>query len=337
MKRRVVCFFSFILLLFVFFTLVSPKVEDEMITLVDAKKGVGRQRQSLRLGKTVVVWQTSKDALFVISEGTGWEEGLRVSALPSDYYDDLGEVIELGPGTSYWYVFSASREPVSGSAVRIVEMHRGQDRYLIWHPKPYRGPNNFTNTMQVEARTKDAVLITASSATFPFFEHNLWFRFRLGIGDGGHIYSLHDTEEFIAALPWIAGVAAALLGSLILLGAGWRCTGAGRRSAVVWIVNLFLIAALFAALPYLQGRFDLPASLMPPSSILDLSHYRETFSRITEAMDTLGVPAVGEQLSRAGAWCAAILGAGVVFACAVAAAEAWLCRRRTKAAQTEQA
>ena len=38
MKRKVLCFFSLILILLVFFTIVSPKVEDEMYTLVDARK-----------------------------------------------------------------------------------------------------------------------------------------------------------------------------------------------------------------------------------------------------------------------------------------------------------
>ena len=77
-------------------------------------------------------------------------------------------------------------------------------------------------------------------------------------------------------------------------------------------VNVLLIGALFACLPKLLGQFDLPASLMPPTSILDISYYAELFGRILSSMEALGDPRVQEWLARGAAGSALILGAGAL-------------------------
>ena len=73
MKRKVLCFFSFLLILLVFFTIVSPKVEEEMITLVDARKGEGKGNRNVSVGTIAIIWENSNDRLFNLVEGDGCE------------------------------------------------------------------------------------------------------------------------------------------------------------------------------------------------------------------------------------------------------------------------
>ena len=331
MKRKVLCFFSLLLILLVFFTIVSPKVEDEMYTLVDARKGEGKGNRNLSVGTIAIVWENSNDRLFNIVEGDGWESGLRLAEIPSAYFDRYESHVELGAGTEYWYVYSASREPVLGSAVSVVETKRGEDIYLLWHPETIPALDRLPNSMDVIAHEGNAALISNWGATFPFFEHNIWYTLRNQIGRDARVYSLHDVQQLTQALPWITGVIAALCCSIVLWGASWIFSDKiGCRKSTL-VINTLLIGVLMSALPLLLNRFDLPASLMPQESILDIPHYIETFHRITASMDSMGDPTVREWLSQASTDCKAIAGLSVVMISTIVTVEGILCHRRSKA------
>lgn len=61
------------------------------------------------------------------------------------------------------------------------------------------------------------------------------------------IYSLHDVQQLIQALPWIAGVIAALCCSIVLWGASWIFSDKiGCRKSTL-VINTLLIGALLAA------------------------------------------------------------------------------------------
>ena len=322
--------FSFLLLLLVFCTLLAPKVEEEMATLVDARKKADKTGRGVTVGSNVVEWKNTDDRLFILVEGNGWESGLRISEIPSKYFDDSYGRIVLAPGMTYWYIHSATREPVAGDPVRVVETKQGEDVYLFWHPEGITDLSHMTNVMQVEARAGNAALIRVRGATFPFCEHNLWYRFQSSMGREICIYSLHDIQQFAEALPWIARTAAVLLCGLILLGGSWLLSGRTGGRKAVWAVNLLLIAALLPTLLWLLRQFDLPASLMPRESILDLAHYRETFTRIVGAMDAMDDHSVREALERAGTDCALSVGLGVLVPAAVVTVEGLLCKRRAR-------
>lgn len=335
MKRKVSCFFSLLLILLVFFTIVSPKVEDEMYTLVDARKGEGKGNRNFSVGTIAIVWENSNDRLFNIVEGDGWESGLRLAEIPSAYFDRYESHVELGAGTEYWYVYSASREPVLGSAVSVVETERGEDTYLLWHPESISNLDRLPNSMDVIAHEDNVALISNWGATFPFFEHNIWYTLKGKIGNELRVYSLHDVQKFTQALPWIVGVIAVLFCSIILWGASWILSGQiGCRKRTL-VINTLLIVVLLSALPLLLNQFDLPASLMPQESILDISHYIETFGRITASMDAMGDPTVQSWLSQAATTCLVVAGVSVAVAGAIITVEGILSYRRTKAVLEE--
>ena len=318
MKRTVFCVSSFLLLLLVFLTLLSPKVEEEMKTVVFARTGEAKDGRSFSIQKAALDWKNSKDRLFVLKEGEGWDSGLRISEIPSKYFDEYSAhpgSVTIGSGTSYWYVYSASREPVTGDAAVVAQPERKKDTCLLWCPDPITDLSGMTKAMTVKARTDNAVLFDLSTNTFPYFEHDLWYRFKQSLSEEVRIYSMHDVQQFLQALPWIAGAAAILSCGTILLAAGWSLTGRKRRGRSVWIINLLLIAAMLSVLPWLLGQFDLPASLMPDRHILDFSHYLGEMKRIIGSMDAMGEFCVRDWLSQAAAACAVVAGASLSLTC----------------------
>lgn len=326
MKRKVLSFFSLLLILLVFLSFISPKVEEEMSTLVEAKRAKGNGRTNLNISSITIIWPNSKDVLFTITEGTGWVSGLRVAELPSDYFDMGPAHISLGPGKEYWYIKSASREPVAGKPITIVETEKGADTYLFWHPESLSDLDLSASKLEILSQTDNAALIRNPSSTYPFFEHNMWYIYHSKLGEDLRIYSLHDIQQFTKALPWIAGVAAVLLSSIILWGGS--CLPDRRKGTLV--INILLITGLLVLLPWMLSQFDLPASLMPPEFILDLSHYANNFGRITSAMDALGDPRVHGWLSNAAITSAVILAASVLLPCSIIAIEGMIARRREK-------
>ena len=330
MKRKILCFFSFLLVLIVFFTLVSPEIEDEMITLVEIKKGTTSNDKRFRVGMIALNWKNTEDTLFIAVDGKGWEEGKRVSMIPPEYYERMEGHVEFGPGSKFWFVYSASRTPVLGEPIRVIETKRGDDTYLVWHPESLEGLDNLSNTMEILAQTDNAALISTWSTVFPFFEHSIWYRFHNSATDELRIFSLHDVQQFADALPWVAGVIAILLCSLILWSANWLLSGKKGYSKGVWITNILVVTALFAIVPWLLRQFDLPASLMPPVYIMDIAHYVRTFRQITSALNALGGADVQKSLSQAWTVSAAILGASILFAGIIILIERRLFRSRRK-------
>lgn len=330
MKRKVSCFFSFLLILLVFFTIVSPKVEEEMYTLVDARKGEGKGNRNVSVGTIAIIWENSNDRLFNIVEGDGWESGLRIAEIPSAYFDRYEGHVELGAGTEYWYVYSASREPVLGSAVKIVETERGEDTYLLWHPIKIDSLDKLPNSMDVISKSDNAAIVSNWGATFPFFEHNIWYSLQDDIGKDLRVYSFHDIQQLIEAVPWIAGLVTVLFCSLFLLWKSWEILGRSGRKRIVLTVNVVLMMTLLASLPLLLLQFDLPASLMPKKYILDISHYRETFSRILSSMKNMGYNYVQMELIRSGLYSISIFGTGVLLTGIICAGEYEFCRYHGK-------
>ena len=324
MKRRVLSFFSLLLILLVFLSFISPKVEEEMSTLVEAKRAKGNGRTNLNISSITIIWPNSTDVLFTITEGTGWETGLRVAELPSDYFDIGPAHISLGPGKEYWYIKSASREPVAGNPITVVETKKGADTYIFWHPESLAGLDLSASKLEILSQTDNAALIRNPSSTYPFFEHNMWYIYHSKLGDGLRVYSLHDVQQFTQAMPWIAGLAAVLLSSIILWGGS--CLFDRRKGALA--VNILLIVGLLALLPWLLSQFDLPASLMPPEFILDLSHYADNFGKITASMDALNDSTVHGWLSNAAVSSAIIVAASMLLPCSIIAIEEMIARRR---------
>lgn len=327
MKRNVLCLFSFLLILLVFCSFLSPKAEEEMHTLAEVRQADGTKYPSKRnivIGSSAITWRNSRNVLFNVTEGTGWESGLRIAEISPEYFDRYEGHVELGSGTEYWFLLTASREPISGGAVTLVEeTHRGEDVCLLWSDETLTDLELLPNSMEVLRQTDNTALLEMRAVIFPFFEHRIWYSLQKIMGENIRIYSVHDAEAFLHCLPWITGIAMVLLACLMLWTASFLLP---LGKGALWI-NGFLIAGSIGSLPWLTAQFDLPASLMPQESILDISHYLETFKRIFSSLEELGSDMLQDTLSMAMSTCTAVLVLVLLLTALVIAAEALICRQ----------
>ena len=324
MKRKVLCVFSLILILLVFCTLVSPKALEEMMTLVEAKRTEKESPLNTNVGAIAYQWRNTDDILFNIVDGTGWETGLRIAEIPSYYFNDYGSYGTIGPYSDYRYIYTASREPVAGDTVKAVKVTYGMDTYLLWHPETVEDLTVLSNAMELLAKGENAALISTWNGASPYFEHNMWYNFKKTAGEDVRIYSLNDTRAFAEALPWVAAIFTSLLCS-ILLWAGTFLLTRKRSSKWLWLSNCGITAVLLGAVPVLCSRFDLPASLMPPSSILDISHYTAELGRIISSAAALGEYGPQSWFARAGILSGILAGAAILLTLGILLAESRLC------------
>lgn len=328
MKRKALCILSLIAYLLIFCTCLAPTVEREMATLADVKHVKKNTRTNTSLPAYSAQWGKT-EGLFQIVEGTGWETGSRVQAIAQHYYSAGAGFLKLHPGTEYTVILSASRTPREGDLVQITESRESPNEQLIVYcPEGvlYMTPlqNNFTVVQQGEK----GVLLQTMSIKMPFLEHRMAESLNDRIGaEGMRIYSYSDAEQFLRALPRIAVVLGMLLLGLCFWGCGCRFSQEHRIS--LWI-NTGLCALLLICLPGIAGAIDLPASLMPTDSILDLGHYFREFSNIFTVLGQVGdVPLVALRTQMLLS-CAAIVAGFLVLAAASAIVQSKLYRKLQK-------
>lgn len=313
MKRKALCFFTFVLYVLAACTVLSHWIEETMMTRVELGP------VNTKAAHTFVLRELPERALFrderglhlyEVYDGTGWESGKRIREVTGWTPQGDGIVYVTGyPDTAY--VFSATRQPRAGEEVSLLEsQERGDDTYLLIFggelPKDAQLP---LEAVGFEVKG-NAALMEMRSFPVPFMEQRAKTASEL-TGFAERIFSLDDTEQFLNQLPRIAGGAAVLLAGLVFLIAAWRMPKAG----LLRCVNGALAALCLCLLPGTLSKILLPGSLLPEENIFALSHYRTALDTVFNGLAAF--PDAFQALAQAGdtAFSASgrvlLLGAGV--------------------------
>ncbi len=295
MKRKVLCVFSLLGYLLLFCSLFAPFAQREMALLAEVKNVRANENRNVSLSYYSGQWG-DKSGLFQVVEGTGWSTGDRADIIPEQYYtmqkgyfSQIAGHILLHPGTAYQVIVSASRMPQVGDAVEVVELteHRGE-KLIVYTPEgafqPRPLPNNFTIVQQGEK----GMLMDTIGIKMPYLEHLMVQSIESRIeAEGMRVYSYTDAKNFMAQFPLLALMLGLLLSGIILWGGTCLLTRKERPAWLFWRnIGAMALTLLLALL--LTKFIDLPASLMPPKSILDIGHYACEFSNIFTAMESMG-------------------------------------------------
>ena len=278
MKRKALCFFTFVLYVLAACTVLSHWTEETMMTRVELGP------VNTKAAHTFVLRELPERALFrdetglhlyEVYDGTGWESGKRIREVTGWTTQGDGTVYVPGyPDTAY--VFSATRQPRAGEKVSLLEsQERGDDIYLLIFggelPKDAQLP---LETVGFEVKG-NAALMEMRSFPVPFMEQRAKTASEL-TGFAERIFSMGDTEQFLNQLPRIAGGAAVLLAGLVFLIAVWRMPKAG----LLRCVNGALAALCLCLLPGTLSKILLPGSLLPEENVFALSHYRTALDAV---------------------------------------------------------
>ena len=338
MKRKVICVFSLMAFLLVFCTSLAPSVQREMRTEIQIKKIY----EALKLHnhpvpKMALSWPDGPK-LYQVVEGKGWNTGDRVEEVPKmSYYvitasnpitgEEWVHGAEIYPGKKFDIILAASRQPVVGDAVIVVEeFQEREDTYIICYPKGAGKPEAFPPSFTPVAQNDTTLIVTPTKAYAPYFEQQVLNSLEGMEAPELRAYSVADIRQFYQMLPLVT-----VLGLIALLGIllwGYSCVLSGRdgNSTLVWR-NVILAGGLLGLTPWIASRIDLPTSLLPRSNILDIGHYRSQFRQIFGALESVGSDLLLQERSQCLWICVGILVGGVLLMAALVCID---CLRKKK-------
>lgn len=297
MKRRVLCVFSLIGYLLAVCLLLCGFVEDQMTIPVTVQK----LKSSTQTGTvTSVPIQYAFDGgnpydlryfyLAEAAEGSGWLTGLRCFTFQN--YTTVYETqrMEFYSDREYSIITGAARDPFNGQMVKIVEPQVVEDRILFTFPADHDIPelSGLPSHLTVLAKSDHSVLLKTENGTSPFFS-NAARNWHDDLAVSVHAFSLTEAEAFLMQLPMVMLAALAILSGILFWfwGCAARCEEGTYRVVIASCIGVGISLLLLAVV---LAHIHLPASMLPCSNILELSHYKKIFTEIFGAIRNIELP-----------------------------------------------
>lgn len=336
MKRRSLCVIGLMIYVLIACTILSLKIEKEMLTQVEVLKvkDKGMWGQSVSIPQAVLFEDARGKHLYELVEGSGWESGLRVREIPQDSYelDHEKGAIRLPGGKDYCFIITASRQLVAGELVEIIETKdakRTSDVFLFVYPQGVPEDLLVTDGLSVKERSEKAVLAPIENTTTYFLEHKQMGEHQAMTGDGWRIFSHNTVHSFWEQLPLVALLAVLLLSvtglwvfSLIV------CNFTRHPKRVFAFAGAISVASL-VAICIILSFIDLPSAMLPDTNILNIRHYIGELEMMLSGLKTL--PSALQEFSEAKTaaynHCAVIVAIGLVLT-GIAAMGEWIYIRK---------
>lgn len=289
MKRRILCVICLLLYILVACTILSLKVEPEMLIQVDVQeiKGANTQKAYIELPMSVLF----ERFLYEIVEGVGWDSGPRVQLISHTEYtiDDENEKVLLDTGVDRLLITSASREPVNGELAEVLpeKQEKKSDQFLYVYPN--RIPNDITISRKLEVIEKShtAILAVKEETDVTFLEHQQKGQFAKMAGEEWRIFSMDDLTAFWQQVPFVVQIMLFLLGIFLLWGVCFAVSTHTARPGWLFTYTGILSILSLLGIQYNLNRIDFPSSMLPDANILHLNHYIYEQKLILQALDTI--------------------------------------------------
>lgn len=271
MKKAALCVFVMIFWLVGACTFLSIKVEEEMIPQVTTREA----QMSLSGGQSTLPGDCLQEDemgmhLYSIYEGTGWEEGTRVSEESGYTFDPESGDLLLD---NSWgdFVQYASKPLRLGELVEVVRAgSTEEDRWLAVFPEGRPENWELPDGVTVEEEGGSAVQFIVEKAQQPFMPGLA--KSKIPQLKEARVYSFADMNCLLENFHNLSLLLGVLAAALVL----WLCSCGLARNAKQsrWflLLNLALGALLLVLVPVLLSGIDLPSSLLPREQITDLGY-----------------------------------------------------------------
>ena len=302
MKKTVLCIFSLILFLLVACTILNAEIEDTMMTHAIVKQESGNEF-TINLQPSSIFEDMMGTHLYELTEGVGWNTGLRAAEVPESYYN--AESLTCSSFGKWEYIMSASRQPREGERIMVWALQRDltkeEDTYLLYYPmgimdfeamvkEGYISAYDYEKVMsglEVLDQNEMSMLVRVEKGTLPYTEQMAKTELSTLEGMDWRIYRIKDVEKLLSSLPLIALVAVAIVFPIALW--AYTCVLARKEDENTTLIkiNAGIIAGMLIVLLILMKIIDLPPSLMPLDNIFDMAHYSQTFGTIFSLLGTM--------------------------------------------------
>ena len=235
--------------------------------------------------------------IFTLYEGLMWEKGTRTMLVDPLTYSFTDEDILIWGGASE-YVQYASRVPDSGDLVEVIRSsEQDDDVWLVVAEGELPEFGALGDGIALMDAGGGAALLEALQVPQPFMEK----RARSLVQAEGELafYSLGDLETWMAQMPKIGLMAGIVLGMVVLWAFSGPLARRARENRGILTLNAGIGALALAAAAVLLAAIQLPASLLPETTIVDFGAYAAKFGELSGALAGLaknGAPAAAEAL-----------------------------------------
>lgn len=298
MKRKVLCVSSLAVWFLIFSTFFSLRVERWMTPIVTECVPTSSQSSTgARLSLDCLFPdEEGLPVLYQTYEGLGWDAGLRVKRTAPTVYTVMEDyIVDRGVGRAVQY---ASKEFTVGERVTVTDLKGDrEDLYLAVCPTGVRLREDLPKSVAVLAQTENTLLARAGQAPQIFMPKQavgeLFQRYPFTMPDE-RVYSLADVDSFFSALPLAALLPGIMLFVLLLWGFSFFFLKDVKKNRSRLLLSGCFVAATLLALPLLLHFLQFPSSLLPKSSIVEVSHYIREFTEIFSSLSHFAAAGVTE-------------------------------------------
>ena len=302
MKKTVLCIFSLVLFLLVACTILCAEIEDTMMTHAIVKQESGMEFE-VKLQPSSIFEDMMGTHLYELTEGVGWNTGLRAVEVPESYYN--AESLSCSSFGKWEYIMSASRQPREGERIMVWALQRDltreEDTYLLYYPmgildfeamveEGYISEYDYEKVMsglEIVEQNELSMLVRVERGTLPYTEQMAKTELSALEGYDWRIYRIKDVEKLLSSLPLIALVIIAVAFPIALWAYTCWLSRKEEENATLIKINAGVIAGMLIVLLILMKIIDLPPSLMPLDNIFDMAHYSQTFGTIFSLLGTM--------------------------------------------------
>ena len=280
MKKSVFSIFFLIFLTLITCTILAGAIQREMtLEVIGYEKR--KSYDAFSMPEEMHFTDENGSHLYEVYEGGGWESGLRAREIFMDYgffVADRDMVIARG----------ASRQPVYGE---LVDLYDGRDTapstYLAWYPDGIPEENNLLFQAKILEQSDHVLLLYQEKGIQPFTENQAKFSMIQLTANNWRVYSLDALDQLLNSIP-NSLLAVALVAAVAVLGINTAIFFYHpRRNRWLILVNCIAITAVLFLLTYVLDQIDLPASMLPPENIFDISYYRAELAGLYHALEEL--------------------------------------------------
>lgn len=322
MKRKILYVFAMPLWFLIFSTLFSFKVEQIMVpTVTESIPAVTPPSAEATLDlDCLFLDDDGVPVLYQTYEGLAWDSGLRIKLIGPASYNILDDHISCGALERV--VRYATKDPIVGERVIVTDQSdKRDDFYLAVCPSGVRLREDLN--VNLAAQAKNVLLAEveqAPSAFMPKQAVSMLFQRQPYEFPDERVYSLQDVEVFFSALPLVALLPGIIVFVTLLWLNSYKLLSDLKKNRVNIIINGCLALSCLLSLAILLHFLQLPSSLLPKDSVVNISYYVREFEEVLSSLHLLaesGVPMAEEAISHA--YTSFGAAAGVVLFCALLA------------------
>lgn len=292
MKKKALMIFVLLFWMLVACTLLSVKVEEQMIpqvTTVTASRGYSFDSDP-EVPLSCLFFDSNGMHLYSTYEGTGWEAGIRVKEESPSSYEVGEESVILTNGWSGTFIEFASKPLKPGE---LVSEKRGgeqiEDHWLAVFSQEKPEFSELPEGVSLEEENDGAVLLSIAKAQQPYMDG----RAKSLVPEffNAQVYSFAEMRKFLDALPQV-GLAAAMILAAVTI---WACCCFMVKDVKKHWVGLLTGAVfgllLLVGLHFVLGSVDLPSSLLPREKITDIGYFYQEYTEFFNALKSFAPPA----------------------------------------------